>query len=59
VADAVTLPGPRYGHDLAELYRAADVVVNLSVSHQENVGLSQAEAQACGVLVVCAVTCGR
>jgi hypothetical protein len=54
VADAVTLPGPRYGQDLAELYRAADVVVNLSVYHRENFGLSQAEAQACGVPVVCA-----
>src|SRR5918912_1185717 len=53
VADAVTLPGPRYGQDLAELYRAADVVVNLSVYHRENFGLSQAEAQACGVPVVC------
>lgn len=53
VADAVTFLEPQFGEDLAELYRASDVVVNLSFYHRENFGLSQAEAQACGVPVVC------
>ena len=53
VADAVTFRGPLFGPDLAALYQTADVVVNLSVYHRENFGLSQAEAQACGVPVVC------
>jgi len=54
VADAVTFHDPLFGEDLAEMYRAADVVVNLSFYHRENFGLSLAEAQACGVPVVCA-----
>ena len=53
VADALTFAGPIYGADLAALYRAADLLVNLSVYHRENFGLSQAEAQACGLPVVC------
>ncbi|HEV2121400.1 MAG TPA: glycosyltransferase, partial [Chloroflexota bacterium] len=53
VAPAVTFLGPRFGEDLAECYAAADVVVNASVYHRENGGLAQAEAQACGIPVVC------
>lgn len=53
VADAVTFIQPQFGQDLAALYRAADVVVNAGFYHRENFGLSQAEAQACGVPVVC------
>lgn len=53
VAGAVTFLDPLFGEDLAALYRTADVVVNASVYHRENFGLSLAEAQACGVPVVC------
>lgn len=53
VTDAITVLAPLFGEDLAALYRAADVVVNASFYHRENFGLSQAEAQACGVPVVC------
>jgi glycosyltransferase involved in cell wall biosynthesis len=53
VADALTFTGPVYGAELAALYRAADLLVNLSIYHRENFGLSQAEAQACGLPVVC------
>ena len=53
VADAVTFHGPLFGQDLAEMYAAADVLVNLSVYHRENFGLSQAEGHACGLPVVC------
>src|SRR5262249_45432751 len=53
VADGVTFVEPRFGEDLAQVYAAADVLVNLSFYHRENFGLSQAEAQACGTPVVC------
>lgn len=53
VADAITILAPQFGEDLARLYAAAEVAVNASVYHRENFGLSQAEAQACGVPVVC------
>ena len=53
VAEAITVLEPRFGEELAALYNAADIVVNASVYHRENFGLSQAEAQACGVPVVC------
>jgi glycogen synthase len=52
-AAAVTFLGPRFGEDLAQLYAAADVLVSASVYHRENFGLAPAEAQACGVPVVC------
>jgi glycosyltransferase involved in cell wall biosynthesis len=45
--------GPLFGEHLACLYAAADVVVNLSINHRENFGLSLAEAAACGTPVVC------
>ncbi len=53
VAEAVTFAGPLFGEDLARLYGAADVLVSASVYHRENFGLAPAEAQACGVPVVC------
>ncbi len=53
VADHVTWAGPLAGEDLAQLYTAADVLVNLGFYHRENFGLAQAEAQLCGVPVVC------
>jgi hypothetical protein len=49
----LTFAGLQLGEDLARLYAAADVFVNVSVYHRENFGLAQAEAQACGVPVVC------
>jgi glycosyltransferase involved in cell wall biosynthesis len=49
----LTFAGVQRGEDLARLYAAADVFVNVSVYHRENFGLAQAEAQACGVPVVC------
>jgi glycosyltransferase involved in cell wall biosynthesis len=53
VAEGMTYVGVQLGQNLAQLYAAADVLVNLSVYHRENFGLAQAEAQACGVPVVC------
>jgi glycosyltransferase involved in cell wall biosynthesis len=53
VDDAITLVNPLFGDDLARLYSAADVLVNLGFYHRENFGLAQAEAQACGLPVVC------
>ena len=53
IADAVTFAGPLFGNDLARLYAASDVLVSASVYHRENFGLAPAEAQACGVPVVC------
>ncbi len=53
VADAVTILAPLFGEELARLYAAADVCVNTGFYHRENFGLAQAEAQACGVPVVC------
>ena len=53
VADALIFLGPRFGEELARVYAAADLLVNLSFYHRENFGLAQAEAQACGTPVVC------
>jgi len=53
VAPAVRFAGPLFGDELAQTYAAADVLVNAGFYHRENFGLSQAEAQACGVPVVC------
>jgi glycosyltransferase involved in cell wall biosynthesis len=38
--------------DLRALYGAADVLVNLTVNHDENFGYAQVEAMACGLPVV-------
>jgi hypothetical protein len=53
LTEHVTFVGLQLGEDLARLYAAADVFVNASVYHRENFGLAQAEAQACGLPVVC------
>src|SRR5262249_15136393 len=53
LSDHLTFVGAQCGEDLARLYTAADVLVNASVYHRENFGLAQAEAQACGLPVVC------
>jgi glycosyltransferase involved in cell wall biosynthesis len=53
MADGVRFLGSLFGENLAHMYSAADVVVNFSLYHRENFGLSQAEAAACGVPVVC------
>jgi glycosyltransferase involved in cell wall biosynthesis len=50
--DRVHLPGPVRGARLRELYNAADVYVNLTLNHDENFGLTQVEAMACGTPVV-------
>jgi glycosyltransferase involved in cell wall biosynthesis len=53
LTEHLTFAGMQLGENLARLYAAADVFVNASVYHRENFGLAQAEAQACGVPVVC------
>jgi glycosyltransferase involved in cell wall biosynthesis len=53
IADRVLFIGPLYGEDLAQAYASADVLINPSFYHRENFGLSQVEAQACGLPVVC------
>lgn len=53
VADSVHFLGAAYSEFLADVYAGSDVLVNLSMYHRENFGLSQAEAQACGLPVVC------
>jgi glycosyltransferase involved in cell wall biosynthesis len=53
LADAITFTGPCFGTDLADLYRAADLLVNLSTYHRENFGLAAAEAAACGLPAIC------
>lgn len=53
LAAHVKFLGPLFERDLAAIYGASDVVVNFSLYHRENFGLSQAEAAACAVPVVC------
>lgn len=49
----VIFTGPLLGADLAKAYTSADLLLNLGFYHRENFGLAQAEAQACGLPVVC------
>jgi len=56
IADVVRFLPPRAGDDLAEVYRAADVVA--VPSHSESFGLVALEAQACGTPVVAAAVGG-
>jgi glycosyltransferase involved in cell wall biosynthesis len=44
--------GPLTTDDLRTLYNVADVAVNLTLHHDENFGLAQIEAMACGTPVV-------
>jgi len=53
LTERIRYVGPLFGEELAQIYSAADVVINLGFYHRENFGLSQAEAAACGTPVVC------
>jgi glycosyltransferase involved in cell wall biosynthesis len=53
VGDVLRFVGPLFDEDLARAYAAADVLVNAGFYHRENFGLAQAEAQACGLPVIC------
>ncbi|HWV56772.1 MAG TPA: glycosyltransferase [Longimicrobiales bacterium] len=50
--DRVLIAGDVSHSDLRTCFAAADVGINLTLHHDENFGLSQAEAMACGVPVV-------
>jgi glycosyltransferase involved in cell wall biosynthesis len=52
LSERVHLAGAISPENLRALYGAADVVVNLSLHHDENFGLVQVEAMACGSPVV-------
>jgi D-inositol-3-phosphate glycosyltransferase len=56
ISDAVRFLPPQPGDDLADLYRAADLVA--VPSHNESFGLVALEAQACGTPVVAAAVGG-
>src|SRR4051812_2965099 len=56
ISDAVRFLPPQAGDDLADLYRAADLVA--VPSHNESFGLVALEAQACGTPVVAAAVGG-
>jgi hypothetical protein len=51
-ADSVRMMGRVDAAGLRELYNAAELVVNLTLHHDENFGLAQVEAMACGTPVV-------
>lgn len=53
ISEKVKFVGPLFGDDLANMYSAADITVNIGFYHRENFGLSQAEAASCGIPVVC------
>jgi glycosyltransferase involved in cell wall biosynthesis len=50
--DRVLLAGKKNTAELRELYSIADVLVNMTLNHDENFGLAQVEAMACGTPVV-------
>jgi glycosyltransferase involved in cell wall biosynthesis len=50
--DRVLFVGQRAPEDLRALYGAADVLVNLTLNHDENFGYAQVEAMACGLPAV-------
>lgn len=50
--DRVSFLGRRSLEDLVGLYNIADVLVNMTLHHDENFGLSQIEAMGCGTPVV-------
>lgn len=50
--DKIRFLGHRDKADLRGLYNIADVAINMTLNHDENFGLSQVEAMACGTPVV-------
>jgi glycosyltransferase involved in cell wall biosynthesis len=52
--DRIRFIGHKNTADLCALYNIADVVINLTLNHDENFGLSQVEAMACGTPVIAA-----
>lgn len=52
LAASVRHPGPLTANEMRAVYGAADVVLNLTLHHDENFGLAQVEAMACGTPVV-------
>jgi glycosyltransferase involved in cell wall biosynthesis len=50
--DRVSFLGRKSLEDLRDLYNIADVLVNMTLHHDENFGLSQIEALGCGTPVV-------
>jgi glycosyltransferase involved in cell wall biosynthesis len=50
--ERILCTGPVPPSELRELYGAADVSINLTLHHDENFGLAQVEAMACGSPVV-------
>lgn len=52
LADHVVFIGQRGPADLRALYGTADVLVNMTLHHDENFGFAQVEAMACGLPVV-------
>jgi glycosyltransferase involved in cell wall biosynthesis len=51
-ADHVQLLGSKTPAQLRDLYNVADVLLNMTLNHDENFGYSQVEAMACGTPVV-------
>lgn len=52
-AERVHFYGKKSMADLRNLYSVTDVMVNMTLHHDENFGLGQVEAMACGAPVVC------
>jgi glycosyltransferase involved in cell wall biosynthesis len=50
--DKVRFVGHKERRELCGLYNIADVVINMTLHHDENFGLSQVEAMACGTPVI-------
>jgi glycosyltransferase involved in cell wall biosynthesis len=51
-ADRIQLLGGKNPAQLRDLYNVADVLVNMTIHHDENFGYSQVESMACGTPVV-------
>jgi len=50
--NSVTFAGSKDKAELLELYNIADLLINMTLHHDENFGLAQVEAMACGTPVV-------
>ena len=53
LAEHTVIVGNQYGKSLVGLYSAADILINCTISHDENFGYVQVESMACGTPVVC------